>query len=157
MAKRPKTVGLTRDVFVAGRDMAQVPVPSPYPRPPRKVYQRSGFLRASGRKVPTVKCRISKRGREGSFDGGTGSFTKQKVPWTSGRGVSFGGEGLLRFVCSCRLGKWDLLPGKFPSRRVFRRCICWGFFRLEQNQKTAKRLFGIPFSAGVWVVEATSE
>ena len=41
--------------------------------------------------------------------------------------------------------------------RIFKRCICRETFRLEQNQKTAKRLFRKPFSAGIWVVEATSE
>ena len=50
-----------------------------------------------------------------------------------------------------------LLPGKFPSRYVFKRCICRGTFRLEQNQKTAKRLFRKPFSTGVWVTEVTAE
>ena len=40
---------------------------------------------------------------------------------------------------------------------VFKRCICRGTFRLELNQKTAKRLFRKSFSAGIWVVEATSE
>ena len=30
--------------------------------PPRKAHQRGGFLRASDRKVPAGKCRISKRG-----------------------------------------------------------------------------------------------
>ena len=29
--------------------------------------------------------------------------------------------------------------------------------RLEQNQKTAERLFEKPFRAGVWVAEVTSE
>ncbi len=70
--------------------------------------------------------------------------------------MSFGGAVPL-VVCFCRLGRGSFLPGELPSRYVFKRCICRGTFRLEQNQKTAKRLFGISFSAGIWVVEATSE
>ena len=50
------------------------------------------------------------------------------------------GEDLL-VVCFLWLGQLYLLPGKFPSRCVFKRCICWGTFRLELNQKTAERLF----------------
>ncbi len=52
----------------------------------------NGFLRASDRKVPAGKCRISKQGREGSFSGETGSFSKRKVMRTPGRGcaVRFG-------------------------------------------------------------------
>ena len=124
----------------------------------------TGFLRASDRKVPTGKCRISKGGREGSFSGEPESFAKRKVPRTSGRGGSRSiwpsklglscnkfllarvvlslcmGEDLL-VVCFLWLGQLYLLPGKFPSRCVFKRCICWGTFRLELNQKTAERLF----------------
>ena len=70
--------------------------------------------------------------------------------------LSFGGE-FFPIVCFCWLGKGFLWPGELPSRCVFKRCICWGTFRLEQNQKTAKRFFGTSFSAGIWVVEATSE
>ena len=48
----------------------------------------------------------------------------------------------------CQLGGIYRLPEKFPSRCVFKRCICRGTFRLEQNQKTAKRLFRNIFQRG---------
>ena len=70
--------------------------------------------------------------------------------------LSFGGDSRL-VVCFCWLGKGSLLPEKPPFHCVCKRCICRGSFRLEQNQKTAKRLFRKPFSAGIWVVEVTSE
>ena len=47
MAERPKTVGLMQDVFAADGDMG---------------IKGAGFLRASDRKVPAGKCRISKGG-----------------------------------------------------------------------------------------------
>ena len=55
-------------------------------------------------------------------------------------------------------GEWLLFVEEVPlSYYVFKRCICRGTFRLEQNQKTAKRLFRKPFSTGVWVSEVTAE
>ena len=54
--------------------------------------------------------------------------------------LSFGGE-FFPIVCFCWLGMGRLLSKKFPSLCVLKRCICWGTFRLELNQKTAKRFF----------------
>ncbi len=111
----------------------------------------NGFLRASDRKVPAVKCRILKGGREGSFDGEKEIYTKWKVLRTSGRGlaVRFGPASWASLVIEfCQLGGIYRLPEKFPSRCVFKRCICRGTFRLEQNQKTAKRLFRNIFQRG---------
>ena len=61
--------------------------------------------------------------------------------------MSFDGAVPL-IVCFCRLGRGSFLPGELPSRYIFKRCICRGTFRLEQNQKTAKRLFEISFQCG---------
>ena len=96
----------------------------------------AGFLGSSDRKVPAGKCRISKGGVKGELQRRKSSSL---------------------VVCFCRLGRGYLLPGEFPSRYVFKRCICRGTFCLEQNQKTAKRLSRTPFSVGIWVVEVTSE
>ena len=85
------------------------------------------------------------------------SAAKQKLKpsgssdWTSGRGlaVRFGSASFASLVISfCWLGKGFLWPGEFPFRCVFKRCICRGTFRLEQNQKTAKRLFETSFQRG---------
>ena len=51
-------------------------------------------------------------------------------------------------VCFCRLGMDYLLPEKSPFHCVCKRCICRETFRLEQNQKTAKRLFETSFQRG---------
>ena len=119
-----------------------------------------GFLRASGRKVPAVKCRILKGGREGSFDGEKEIYTKWKVLRTSGRGlaVRFGPASWASLVREfCQLGGIYLLPGKFPSRCVVKRCICWGPSVLSKTRKQRSAFSKLPFSAGIWVVEATSE
>ena len=47
--------------------------------------------------------------------------------------------------------------GNVPFSLRFETLHLSGGFRLEQNQKTAKRLFRTPFSAGVWVSEVTAE
>ena len=71
----------------------------------------TGFLRASDRKVPTGKCRISKGGREGSFSGEPESFAKRKVPRTSGRGVAvrFGPASWASLVISFCWQEWFYL------------------------------------------------
>ena len=44
-----------------------------------------------------------------------------------------------------------------PRFLLLKSVFAGGAFRLEQNQKTAERLFEKTFRAGVWVAEATSE
>ena len=70
--------------------------------------------------------------------------------------MSFGGAVPL-IVCFCRLGRGSFLPGELPSRYVFKRCICRGTFRLEETRKQRSAFSKLPFSAGIWVAEATSE
>ena len=85
VAKRSKTADVIQDVFAAG-----------------------------GRS-PAGKCRISKGGSEGSFSGETGSFNKQKVPWTSER------ELAVRFDPA----SWGSLVIEF--------CQLGGFYRLTEK------------------------
>ena len=57
-----------------------------------------------------------------------------------------------------RLTKLPVPPSKLPFHPTFEILhLPAGTFRLEQNQKTAKRLFRKPFSTGVWVSEVTAE
>ena len=81
-----------------------------------------GFLRASGRKVPAGKCRISKRGERGA------SAAKQKLKpsgssdWISGRGlaVRFGPASWSSLVIEfCQQSGFYRLPKKFLQRCVF--------------------------------------
>ena len=123
-----------------------------------------GFLRASDRKVPAGKCRISKRGMKGELQRrnkklyqseGTADFRERvsRSIWPSKLGLScdrilpargilsFGGKVRLLLYVSAGWGG-GLFSEKVPlSRCVFKRSICRGTFRPEQNQKTAKRLF----------------
>ena len=39
----------------------------------------------------------------------------------------------------------------------FKRCICRGTFRLEETRKQRSAFSQLPFSAGIWVAEVTSE
>ena len=89
--------------------MAPVPHPGQYPRPPRKAHQRGGFLRASGRKVPTVKCGISKRDEKGA-SAAKWIFFHREIRRTSGRGlaVRFGAAGCAAVSLCCEF----LLAGK---------------------------------------------
>ena len=94
------------------------------------------------------------------------SAAKQKLKpsgssdWTSGRGsaVRFGPASWSSLVIEfCQLREGYLLPEKLPFHCVCKRCICRGSFRLEETRKQRSVFSELPFSAGIWVVEATSE
>ncbi len=100
-----------------------------------------GFLRASDRKVPAVKCRISKRGREGSFCGKTGIFIGQKMTRTSGRGsaVRFGPASWASLVIEfCLLGGVYLLTESFSPLYVF---AGWGWVAFCRRSSPLSALF----------------
>ena len=139
-----------------------------------------GFLRASDRKVPRRQMQDFKRRVKGEIQRRNRNFFQMEGDADSRERVS-------RSIWPSKLvlSGYRILPAKWilsfteevsPALCVsvgwggvlfcrrsslfvtfFKRCICRGTFRLEQNQKTAKRLFEISFSAGIWVVEATSE
>ena len=131
------------------------------------------------RRSPQANAGFQKVGERGA------SAAKEKFKlsgssvWTSGRGlaVRFGAASRASLVIEfCLLGGFYLLAESFsplyvfagwgwvafcrrssPLSAFFNAAFVGGTFRLELNQKTAKRLFRKSFSAGIWVVEATSE
>ena len=155
--------------------------PSPYPRPPRKAHQRGAVFCAhpSGRS-PQANAGFQKVGERGA------SAAKQKLKpsgssdWISGRGsaVRFGpaswaslviefcqqGEFYRlaeKFVSCCMLlpdGKRASFAGEAPSLAAFlNAAFVGGPSVLSQTRKQRSAFSEPPFSAGRWVVEATSE
>ena len=128
---------------------------------------------------PQANAGFQKAGERGA------SAAKQKLKpsgssdWTSGRGlaVRFGPASWSSLVIEfCLLGGFYLLAESFsllyvfagwgwvafcrrssPLSAFFKRCICRGTFRLEETRKQRSAFSQLPFSAGIWVAEVTSE